>query len=256
MNKYIGLIIIFVFSFSTIAFGNISLFYDGEEVNFEHEPVVVEERVFYPMRELVELFEGEISWEQSTQTAITKVGDNTVKFTLNKSEYVVNDITMTMSDGTVPVVVNESIYLPIRYLAESLSFLVGWNYEMQAISVDSQQYYLNNINLADENDKYIIKFYLQYLNTASELLELIDNSETLEDKKFYTNTTLNYVNNINKPEPSSKIVVFENLFNQLTSDIINSCNNAIETGDYDQIDEIHADIQQIIDTSKTYNLFN
>ncbi len=256
MNKYIGLVIIFVFSFSTIAFGNISLLFNGEDVNFEHEPVIVEQRVFYPMRELVELFGGTISWDQPTQTATTTVGTNTVAFSLNKSEYTVNGTTMTMSNSTVPVVVNESIYLPIRYLAESLSFLVGWNYENQAISVDSQDYYLNNINLADENDKYILKFYLQYLNTVSELLTLIDDSESMEDKKFYTSTTLNYVENINKPEPSSKIVAFENLFYEITNKIIVSCNNSIETGDYDNLDEIHAQIKKIIDESISYKLFS
>ncbi len=255
MTKYISLTVAFIIIFSNIAFGNISLFFDGEEVNFQHEPIIVEERVFYPMRELVELFGGDISWDQSTQSATTTVGKNTVTFTLNKSEYKVNNIAMTMSNNTVPVVANESIYLPIRYLAESLSFLVGWNYEKQAITLDSQDYYLNNINLADENDKYIIKFYLQCLNTVSELLDLIDNSENNEDKNFYTTTTLNYVENINKPETSAKITVFEELFNDILDHIIISCNTSIETGDYDNIDEVHARILNILDESQNYNLF-
>ncbi len=256
MNKYITLIVIFLLSFTTLTFGNISLFFDGEEVNFEHQPVIVEERVFYPMRELVELFGGSVTWNQSTQTATTKAGDNVVEFTLNSNEYVLNGETLFMEDNIVPVVVNQSIYLPIRYLAESLSFLVGWDYDKQAISVDSEEYYLANPDFAEENDKYILSAYLQYLNTISELLSLIDSSENNEDKKFYTTTTLSYIENVDLPEASPKIKIYSDLLNTVENKTVNACNQALTTGDYDIIDSAHAEIIQIIRSSNSYEFFS
>ncbi len=255
MNKYITLIIIFLFSFTTLTFGNISLFYDGEPVDFNHSPVVVEERVFYPMRELSELFGGTITWDQSTGSATTTSGENTVQFTLNSSVYVVNGNSLTMDNNIVPVVVNESIYLPIRYLAESLNFLVGWNYEKQAISVDSPEYYLENPSFAEENDRYILKAYLQYLRTLSELLVLIESSSTVEDKNFYTTTTLNYVENINLPVASPKIKIYGDLLDKINSNIIEACNIAISTGDFDVIDKVNEEMRNVIEAGSTYTFF-
>ncbi len=256
MNKYFTLTILFIFSFSTLAFANISVYYNGESIEFEKEPVVIAERVYYPMTELVEIFEGTTSWEQSTQTATAVVGEDTVSFTLNSSQYIVNDEPLFMENGVVPVVVDERIYVPIRYLAEGLSFLVGWNYEKQSITVDSLEYYLANPDLADENDKYVLKFYLQYLHTVSELLQFIDDSETLEDKIFYTNTTLNYIENVEMPTISAKIAVYETVILNITDKLITICEEALVTGDFDSIDGIHQEIKDIVHNLNDLEFFN
>ncbi len=255
MKKYITLIIVFMLSFSTLVYADYNLYFNGELFNFEKSPVMIENRVFYPMRELVENFGGVVTWYPETETATTVLDDNVVSFTLKTNKYVVNNEILIMDENIKPVIIDGSMYLPIRYLAESFSYLVGWDSEKKAVVVDTETFYLNNPDLADENDKYILKFYLQYLNTISELFDFIDQSSTLEDKHFYTRTTLNYVENVNNPEASDKIKVYQNMVLEINSHIIDACNEALTTGDFDNIDSVHLEINQIIEDSKNYNFF-
>lgn len=256
MKKYIALTLFFVLSFATLAFGaNYDLYFDGNLVDFEKEPINSESRVFYPMRELMETFGATVSWDAPTETATATLGEDTVKFKLKSSSYTLNGETLFMDNGITPIVVDGSMYLPVRYLAESFSFLVGWDPSLYAVVVDSENYYLNNPELADENDRYILKFYVQYLNTVSELLDLIDDSAKIEDKKFYTKTTLNYIQNANKPEASAKIKPYEDLVLDINEELEASCNEALSSGDFDSIDLIHEKINKIITDSANYSFF-
>ena len=84
-------------------------------------------RTFYPMRELLEAFDAEVSWDSGRKMASGKLGDNTVEFFIDTSLYTMNGEAQSMEGGLTSFIEKDRTYIPIRFAAEGLGFMVQWN---------------------------------------------------------------------------------------------------------------------------------
>ncbi len=103
-----------------------------------------DDRTFVPIRFVSEFLKNEVSYDSDTKTAtvsspstIILVQDgNTSLFAVSK---ISGETKMVVMDTSAYIEVEEGrMYLPIRYLAESLGYTVGWDEETQTVSLDKK----------------------------------------------------------------------------------------------------------------------
>lgn len=113
--------------------GRINIKLNGELVYFYEKPLMVNDRVLLPFRELFEFFEMSVTWDNETRTAIAKNDETQIKITVDSDIAYVNNNEKTLD---VPaVIINERTYVPLRFVAESLGYTVGWDGRSQIVNI-------------------------------------------------------------------------------------------------------------------------
>lgn len=106
---------------------------NGNFEYFYNKPVLTNGRVFLPFRELFVFFDMRVAWEEETQTAVATNDTTEIKITVdNTSAYVNNeekilDVPALLIDGRT--------YVPMRFVAESLGYTVGWDNRNQIVNI-------------------------------------------------------------------------------------------------------------------------
>lgn len=108
---------------------DIGILIDGKEVQFTESsgrPFADENsRTQVPLRVTMESFGANVDWDQNTQTAIVSSNGIIVKVPMNQQYILVNGNKTTID--TKSVVVNQRIYLPIRFVLEAFGANVDWD---------------------------------------------------------------------------------------------------------------------------------
>lgn len=97
-------------------------------------PVVKSGTTFVPIRAIVELWGGTISWNNDTQTITITLNGNTVALTIGSTTATVNGATVTLSSAPYVSATGRTM-VPIRFLAESLDLTVNWDQTSQSIDI-------------------------------------------------------------------------------------------------------------------------
>ena len=63
----------------------ITVFVDGEQINFDVDPVTENDRTLVPMRAIFEALGATVTWDETTQTAIAVKDVNTIKITIDSN---------------------------------------------------------------------------------------------------------------------------------------------------------------------------
>lgn len=112
-----------ILSYSVYAEENIKLNVKGEVIQLENQPVIIDSRVFVPMRPLLEALDKNIAWDNNTKT-ITISGINSeiledrieIKMQINSKIKTVDGKSVTMD--VAPVIIDNVTYIPARYAVE------------------------------------------------------------------------------------------------------------------------------------------
>lgn len=164
MKKFILLslvLVLTVFSFNTIAAPSyITVRIDGTALIYDVPPVAIDGRTLVPVRVTAESLGADVSWDNSSQTAIITFEDRIVKMTLNDPNYYINDVKYPM-DSAVTIIDNRML-IPVRYLAESLGAIVMWDNNEWIVEIISERHYVtigdNKITVGDPVSSLITVF--------------------------------------------------------------------------------------------------
>ena len=113
--------------------GRINIKLDGEFEYFYEKPILTDGRVLLPFRELFEFFGLDVTWDNETQTAVAKNEETEIKITVNDTKTYVNgkekilDVPALLTGGRT--------YIPVRFVAESLGYTVGWDNRNQIVNI-------------------------------------------------------------------------------------------------------------------------
>jgi len=98
-------------------------------------------RVFAPIRIVVEAVEGKVEWEATEQKVTIHLGDIELILIvdepfayLNGKKILIDPINeYNKMNPVVPKIVNGRVFLPLRFIGENLGFLVEWKGDTQEI---------------------------------------------------------------------------------------------------------------------------
>ena len=154
---------------------NISVEISGDEISFDQDPVIYNDRTMVPMRKIFEELGAGVSWDGNTRTVTGKKGDRTVKVTLdNKTMYVNNQ---TIQLDTPPIIISDRTLVPVRAVAEGLGCDVQWDSKSYTVYIEPKVFkwseWSKNLPSHVNEDMYYIEekekeyFESDYKNTRA-----------------------------------------------------------------------------------------
>jgi hypothetical protein len=103
----------------------VGVFLDGDLLEFDVQPQIINGRTMVPMRKIFESLGATVEWENSTQLIRAKRQDITVVMQINSPVMSVNGRNITLD--VPPQLVNGRTLVPVRAVAESFDVNVVWD---------------------------------------------------------------------------------------------------------------------------------
>lgn len=104
-----------------------------KDVTLEVAPYIKNNRTFIPVRFVADALGASVEWDAESGTATLRSEENIIKLTTNDKWMQVSDykpvVWKKTKMDTAPHIVNNRMFVPIRYIAENLNCDVEWNGE-------------------------------------------------------------------------------------------------------------------------------
>ena len=111
----------------------IKVTYDGETIEFDVQPEIINDRVMVPMRAIFEAFGAKVKWDGDTETITSKKKSKTITMTIGSTDMTKND--ETYSFDVSPVIEDGRTLVPIRAISEMLGLDVEWDEDSQTVTI-------------------------------------------------------------------------------------------------------------------------
>ena len=135
---------VFASSLTVLSADGITVTVDNRIIHFpDQQPILLNGRTYVPVRFVAESFDAEVSFEDESQTV-----------TIAQDEYVislqVDNMQLTTPEGEVemdvaPVLLNDRVLIPIRFVVEALSGSVDWDNDTQTVVIMNDQKMLRHL---------------------------------------------------------------------------------------------------------------
>ena len=116
---------------------DITVTYDGENISFDVQPEIVDDRVMVPMRTIFETFGAKVKWDSDTQTITAKKKSKTIQMTIGSSDMIKNN--ETYSFDVSPIIEDGRTLVPIRAISDMLGLDVEWNEKNNTVTITTPQ---------------------------------------------------------------------------------------------------------------------
>lgn len=125
------------------AAGEISVFVDGERVEFDVEPQIINDRTMVPMRKIFEKLGAEVEWVPDSQMIFSTKGAVCVLMQIGKSALAIKDFTTDAETRVeldcAPLIINGRTLVPVRAVSEAFGLGVEWDGETSSVLVTSRE---------------------------------------------------------------------------------------------------------------------
>ena len=116
---------------------DITVTYDGENISFDVQPEIIDDRVMVPMRTIFETFGAKVKWDSDTQTITAKKKSKTIQMTIGSNDMTKND--ETYSSDVAPIIEDGRTLVPIRAISDMLGLDVEWNEKNNTVTITTPQ---------------------------------------------------------------------------------------------------------------------
>jgi hypothetical protein len=116
---------------------SIKVIYDGNVINFDVEPEIINDRTMVPMRAIFETFGAKVKWDGDTSTVTAKKKSKTISMTIGSTEMTKNDDTYTFD--TAPVIEEGRTLVPIRAISDLLGLNVEWDENKKTVTITTPE---------------------------------------------------------------------------------------------------------------------
>ena len=113
----------------------ISVYVNGEKLEFDVAPVLLNDRTMVPMRKIFETLGATVSWNGDTETASGVRGGVRVSVSIDNTKAFI-DGKATMLDQPA-VLLNDRTLVPLRFIAEAYGAKVEWVDETQTVNIST-----------------------------------------------------------------------------------------------------------------------
>ncbi len=172
---FIGLLImLFCFSYNVIASEDVKVTLDGQLIEFDVSPQIINGRTMVPIRAIFERMGASVTWIEQSKCACSTKDNITVNLWIGNDvlsrktteasnwEYIQMDCS--------PIIIDGRVLIPARYAAEAFGYTVQWDSASKTVTItDPIKDFINNvyynrgpINMSDskKNNLYIEHFEL------------------------------------------------------------------------------------------------
>lgn len=111
---------------------------NGDPVEFDQPPEIVNERTLVPIRAVMEKMGGEVVWHGDTNTTEIRFDGNRMQLVLNSTTAFYNNEAYKLD--VAPQAINNRTLMPLRFIAEKFGFDVGWDGETRTVIITTTIY--------------------------------------------------------------------------------------------------------------------
>ena len=143
MFKNLFKILIFVLCLtlftSSLVFADteIKLYIDGEKIETDVAPVIVNDRTLIPVRCFFEKFDAKVNWVESTKQVVIENDDKSIILKIDDKTAYVNNSAVALD--AAPVIKNDRTLVPVRFISENLGYNVDWKEETKSVYITSPE---------------------------------------------------------------------------------------------------------------------
>lgn len=177
---------------SVMAAGNITVNLDGNTLNFDVPPQIINESTMVPMRTIFEALGATVEWNQDTRTITSKKDETTVTLTIDSNVMYVNNNAVTLEAPAC--IIDDRTLVPIRAVAEAYGATVDWNGDTNVITITSAGNYNNDIVYYDDITANVNQIN-DYINNGM-YLEAMQECENAKKYHNLSDADIEIVNNL------------------------------------------------------------
>lgn len=163
-------------------------------------PLLKDDRTLLPVRAVVEEMGGTVLWNGEAKEVTLNYGENEIKLVINSKTAFLNGEEREID--VAPVIIESRTYLPIRFIAESFNFEVGWEQATQTITIANKAEKPTEEAKAEETkpsgkDTLVVYFSATgTTKTAAELIAKAENADLfeIEPSQPYESADLDWTN--------------------------------------------------------------
>lgn len=130
---------------------NISIYVDGTELKCDSPAFIENGSTMVPMRNIFERLNATVDWNGDTKTITAQKQDIKITLQIGSQTLVRNEKSESLD--AVPVIVNDTTFVPIRAVSQALDASVTWNDATSTVNISSDS--SNPIN----NDELTVTMY-------------------------------------------------------------------------------------------------
>lgn len=191
MKKVLSVLMVTIMLFSIVMFpvsadnGEISVYLDGQKIEFDVPPQIVNGRTMVPMRKIFEELGATVDWDNMSRTAIGKKDNTVVKITINDKKMQINDNTIYLD---VPAqLIDGKTMVPVRAISESFYCDVLWEQESKRVSINTMNESDSTDAISDKKEIHVGYDFITLLDSNNNLYGWGNNDEgqlILENAKY------------------------------------------------------------------------
>jgi hypothetical protein len=143
---------------------------DGMSINMDAIPFIKYDRIFVPVRYLAAalgIMEDNINWNASAQSVTLGKNNVNVVFSVGTNIISIDDQISKMD--VTPVLKNDRVYLPARYVAQAFGYIVSWNEPVQSVLIEPSGKTSGNLS----STRPVIYGSPAFINKINETLDLL-----------------------------------------------------------------------------------
>ncbi len=112
----------------------ISVFANGEKVEFDQKPIIENDRTLVPLRAIFEAIGAKVEWIGETKTVKAQKGSTNISLKIGENKMYIDGKEKTLD---VPAMVkNDRTLVPVRAISEALSCKVEWHGETKTVVIE------------------------------------------------------------------------------------------------------------------------
>lgn len=168
---------------------DVNIVIDGEELNLDVAPQIIDGRVMVPIRGVLENLGALVKWDDETQTVSARKSSKTVSLEIGS-----NDVTLdkgeTNDDGSAKTetiqtdvaaqLVSDRTLVPLRVISEAMGYSVDWNDETYTVSITTD----NDEDESWKDNKVSVD--MSTLSISGDGASVSDNTLTISKDGVYT----------------------------------------------------------------------
>ncbi len=159
-KKVIGIGMAILMLFCTLpidAVQGVIVLLNGDELVFDVQPVIIENRTLVPMRLIFERLGASIQWDEEMQTVTAVTNEKTIVLVVGSKVAIVNGETYLLD--VEPFVQSGRTMVPLRFISEMLDAQVDWVEETQTVIITKKEQADQEKFVVEENQNRLIYMY-------------------------------------------------------------------------------------------------
>lgn len=156
-QKLLAAAVMLVISMSGSVFAedNISVYLDGNQIQFDVQPQIINDRTMVPLRTIFEALGASVDWNEETRTVTSSKGSAYVSLTVDSADMSVNGTSVAL-DAPACVIDGRTL-VPIRAVSEAYNTSVDWDAASRTVYITTSGYTANTTMTTQEFDNGMAK---------------------------------------------------------------------------------------------------